>query len=77
MNLRILPEVADDIVQAAQWYRNQYPKLGIEYVEESYLFFGEILATPENPYAMSFDPSYVYAPSQGIRFFGGFRFNLK
>lgn len=34
---------------------------------------GNILATPENPYALSFDPTYVYAPNQGIRFFIGFR----
>ncbi|MBL7745780.1 MAG: TonB-dependent receptor [Chitinophagaceae bacterium] len=38
---------------------------------------GNIKATAENPYALSFDPSYVYAPNQGIRFFGGIRFTLK
>ena len=38
---------------------------------------GKVLATPENPYALSFDPSYVYAPNQGIRFFGGVRFTIK
>lgn len=31
----------------------------------------------ENPYGLSFDPSYVYAPNQGIRFFTGLRFTLK
>lgn len=38
---------------------------------------GNILATAENPYALSFDPTYVYAPNQGIRFFGGLRLTLK
>lgn len=38
---------------------------------------GNILATAENPYALSFDPSYVYAPNQGLRVFAGFRFTLK
>lgn len=30
-----------------------------------------------NPYGLSFDPAYVYAPNQGIRIFGGARFTLK
>ncbi len=34
---------------------------------------GKILATPENPYGLSFDPTYVYAPNQGRRFYLGFR----
>lgn len=38
---------------------------------------GKIKATPENPYALTFDPSYVYAPNQGIRFFAGMRFSVK
>lgn len=38
---------------------------------------GSILATAENPYALSFDPTYVYAPNQGIRFFAGVRFIVK
>lgn len=38
---------------------------------------GTILATAENPYALSFDPTYVYAPNQGIRFFAGVRFTVK
>lgn len=37
---------------------------------------GNALATPDNPYALTFDPSYVYAPNQGIRVFLGFRFRL-
>lgn len=37
---------------------------------------GQIVATPDNPYALSFDPSYVYAPNQGIRFFAGIRWSL-
>lgn len=38
---------------------------------------GKILSTAENPYALSFDPAYVYAPNQGIRFFAGARFTIK
>ncbi len=37
---------------------------------------GKALVTPGNPYGLSFDPSYVYAPNQGIRFFLGFRYSL-
>jgi outer membrane receptor for ferrienterochelin and colicins len=38
---------------------------------------GKVMATAENPYALSFDPSYIYAPNQGIRFFAGVRFKVK
>ncbi len=38
---------------------------------------GNALATPENPYALTFDPSYVYGPNQGRRLFFGLRFSLK
>lgn len=37
---------------------------------------GKILTTSNNPYALSFDPSYVYAPNQGIRGFLGIRFKF-
>lgn len=37
---------------------------------------GKVVPTPGNPYALTFDPSYVYAPNQGIRGFLGFRFKL-
>lgn len=37
---------------------------------------GNVVATPENPYALTFDPAYVYAPNQGRRLFFGMRFNL-
>ncbi|MGB0255065.1 MAG: TonB-dependent receptor, partial [Flavobacteriaceae bacterium] len=33
-------------------------------------------ATPENPYALTFDPSYVYASNQGRRLFLGVRWQL-
>ena len=33
----------------------------------------QVKATPENPYALTFDPAYVYAPNQGIRGFFGVR----
>ncbi|WP_339653904.1 TonB-dependent receptor [Flavobacterium frigidarium] len=38
---------------------------------------GNVQATADNPYALSFDPSYVYAPNQGIRTFIGLRYTLK
>ncbi|HEU4470801.1 MAG TPA: TonB-dependent receptor [Flavisolibacter sp.] len=38
---------------------------------------GNVLATPDNPYALSFDPSYIYAPNQGMRAFAGLRFRIK
>ena len=37
---------------------------------------GNVLATSSNPYALTFDPSYVYAPNQGIRGFLGMRYTL-
>lgn len=37
---------------------------------------GKILATAENPFALSFDPTYMYAPNQGRRFYLGFRIAL-
>ncbi len=38
---------------------------------------GQVIATTNNPYALTFDPTYVYGPNQGIRAFIGFRYNLK
>lgn len=38
---------------------------------------GNVLVTPENPYGLTFDPSYVYGPNQGIRSFFGVRYTLK
>lgn len=37
---------------------------------------GDVMATDQNPYALTFDPSYVYGPNQGIRFFLGLRYKL-
>lgn len=37
---------------------------------------GQAMVTPDNPYALTFDPSYVYGPNQGIRGFLGLRYNL-
>lgn len=37
---------------------------------------GNPLATANNPYALTFDPTYVYGPNQGIRFFFGLRYVL-
>lgn len=38
---------------------------------------GNALPTPNNPYGLTFDPSYVYAPNQGIRGFVGLRYSLR
>ena len=38
---------------------------------------GKVLTTPENPYGLTFDTTYVYGPNQGIRSFFGLRYNLK
>lgn len=38
---------------------------------------GNAMATPDNPYALTFDPGYVYGPNQGIRSFFGIRYTLK
>lgn len=38
---------------------------------------GNVLASPLNPYALTFDPGYVYAPNQGIRGFLGARLTIK
>lgn len=38
---------------------------------------GQVIPSPDNPYAMTFDPSYVYAPNQGMRTFLGLRMTIK
>ena len=38
---------------------------------------GQVIPTAENPYALTFDPSYVYAANQGSRGFIGIRYTLK
>ncbi|HRD57405.1 MAG TPA: TonB-dependent receptor [Ferruginibacter sp.] len=38
---------------------------------------GQVIADAANPYALTFDPNYVYAPNQGIRVFAGIRFLMK
>ncbi|PKA98504.1 outer membrane receptor for ferrienterochelin and colicins [Flavobacteriaceae bacterium MAR_2009_75] len=37
---------------------------------------GDVVATTDNPYALTFDPSYVYGPNQGIRGFFGLRYRI-
>jgi outer membrane receptor for ferrienterochelin and colicins len=37
---------------------------------------GQVLPTADNPQALTFDPSYVYASNQGIRGFLGLRYTL-
>ena len=38
---------------------------------------GQAVPTPDNPYGLTFDPTYVYAPNQGIRGFLGVRFLMQ
>ncbi len=38
---------------------------------------GKVKVTPSNSYALTFDPTYVYAPNQGTRGFVGVRVNIK
>lgn len=35
---------------------------------------GQVIPTADNPYALTFDPTYVFAPNQGIRGFLGARY---
>ena len=37
---------------------------------------GNPVATANNPFALTFDPSYVYGPNQGIRAFFGLRYRI-
>ncbi|NAY91448.1 TonB-dependent receptor [Muricauda sp. JGD-17] len=37
---------------------------------------GNAVATANNPFALTFDPNYVYAPNQGIRGFFGLRYTV-
>ncbi len=37
---------------------------------------GNAVPTPDNPYALTFDPTYVYAPNQGRRLFFGIRYKV-
>lgn len=38
---------------------------------------GNVIPTAENPYGLTFDPSYIYAPNQGIRLFLGVRYLIR
>jgi outer membrane receptor for ferrienterochelin and colicins len=38
---------------------------------------GMAMVTADNPYGLTFDPTYVYAPNQGIRYFFGIRYKLQ
>lgn len=42
----------------------------------TYTETGEVKQTAENPYGLTFDPSYVYAPNQGARIFLGVRWTM-
>jgi len=39
--------------------------------------YGQAIANANNPYGLTFDPTYVYAPNQGARFFLGLRYSFK
>ncbi|MEZ4686981.1 MAG: TonB-dependent receptor plug domain-containing protein [Bacteroidia bacterium] len=38
---------------------------------------GQALPTPNNPHALTFDPTYVFAPNQGLRGFLGLKVRIK
>lgn len=38
---------------------------------------GNVIATANNPYGLTFDPTYIYAPTQGARVFFGLRYSFK
>ncbi len=38
---------------------------------------GKVIATANNPYGLTFDPTYMYAPNQGARVFVGVRYSFK
>jgi len=38
---------------------------------------GQVLATADNPHALTFDPNYVYGPNQGLRGFLGIRYTIR
>ncbi len=38
---------------------------------------GQAMVTANNPYGLTFDPSYVFAPNQGARVFFGVRYSFK
>jgi len=38
---------------------------------------GQVIPTENNPYALTFDPTYVFAPNQGIRWFLGMRYVIR
>jgi outer membrane receptor for ferrienterochelin and colicins len=37
---------------------------------------GNAIQNENNPYALTFDPSYVFASNQGFRFFFGLRYKI-
>ena len=37
---------------------------------------GDVVATADNPNALTFDPTYIYGPNQGIRGFFGLRYRI-
>jgi outer membrane receptor for ferrienterochelin and colicins len=38
---------------------------------------GKVVATPDNPNALTFDPTYMFAPNQGLRGYAGIRYTVR
>jgi len=38
---------------------------------------GQAIANANNPYGLTFDPTYVYGPNQGARVFFGLRYSFR
>jgi outer membrane receptor for ferrienterochelin and colicins len=38
---------------------------------------GNAMITPDNPFGLTFDPTYIYGPNQGLRVFLGVRYSLR
>jgi outer membrane receptor for ferrienterochelin and colicins len=38
---------------------------------------GNAMITPDNPFGLTFDPTYIYGPNQGLRVFLGVRWMVK
>ncbi len=45
--------------------------------EVSFDIQGQVIPNQQNPNALTFDPTYVYASNQGIRWFAGLRWNIQ
>jgi hypothetical protein len=53
-----------------------YSSLEVSIPKDFYYTNGNVIADANNPYGLTFDPSYVFAPNQGIRVFFGMRYSF-